>query len=510
MTIISQPRTTLQLASAGVEVGPAPQRVLLVGQMTSGLATPGELVEMIDNDTNTPGSYFGSNSMVASVIRAFKRINQQTELDVLPLSDNGSGVAREVTITYAGTATESGEFKLNVAGEKFVVPIASGTTAAALATATAALINGSSNNAFTAAALAAVVTLTAVHPGKVANGYNVGVSGMVAGVTHAVAETVAGAGDPILTSILDGLDKRYQGVVWPYAEDTLPIREFLEARFAAENKVIDGVAFTAAVDSASNLVTAFDSINSQVLVVFGDKANAETSYIGPAQPIPGHDKAALFAAARALRLTPGAAIGNLLTSQAGLDQFGGPALASLPYFNTVLPLPAPGTGRGFTDQEIENLFDVGVSVMGTNVNGSNGLVGEVVTTAQTDPAGNPDPTFGFLNFVDTMSVVREFFFSNFKTRFAQSRLTEGALAAGRDIANALSIRAFTESLYARLASPDFVLTQDGPVALDFFKSNLSVTLDLSTGTVQLVMFVPIVTQLRTIIGTIKIAFSTNG
>ena len=147
--------------------------------------------------------------------------------------------------------------------------------------------------------------------------------------------------------------------------------------------------------------------------------------------------------------------------------------------------------------------------MGTNKTGDTALLGEVVTTYLTDAASNPDVTFTFLSWVDTASNIREYYWNNYRKRFAQSRLTAGTLKSGRDIANALSIRAYSVQLYGDLAGVDFMLVQDGEEAFNFYKENLTVDLDLSTGQVTVNQFVPIITQLRTIIGTIKIAFGTS-
>ena len=148
--------------------------------------------------------------------------------------------------------------------------------------------------------------------------------------------------------------------------------------------------------------------------------------------------------------------------------------------------------------------------MGVNATGTSALVGEVKTTFKTDSASAPDPTFGFLNYVDTASNVREYIFNNLKARFAQSRLTAGSVSRGRSMANGVIIRAYCEQLYQDLAGPNFVLVQDGEAAFKFFKDNLAIVLDLENGKVTITMFVPIVTQLRTIIVTIKVAFSTEG
>ena len=77
------------------------------------------------------------------------------------------------------------------------------------------------------------------------------------------------------------------------------------------------------------------------------------------------------------------------------------------------------------------------------------------------------------------------------------------------MANDIVIRGFCERLYLDLAGPGFVLVQDGEDALVFFKENLNITLDLALGKVTITMQLPIVTQLRKIIMTIKVAFSTE-
>jgi hypothetical protein len=114
-----------------------------------------------------------------------------------------------------------------------------------------------------------------------------------------------------------------------------------------------------------------------------------------------------------------------------------------------------------------------------------------------------------MNYVDTSSQAREYYFNNLKSRFAQSRLTTGDVIKGRDMANDLTIRAYCEKLYLDLSGPDFVLLQTGETAVKFYKDNLSIVLDLATGKATITMTVPLVTQLREIVATMKIAFTTE-
>ena len=197
-----------------------------------------------------------------------------------------------------------------------------------------------------------------------------------------------------------------------------------------------------------------------------------------------------------------------MTSSAALDQFGGPALASLPYFNTPLPfVNVPGNGRGFTDVEIDEIFEAGGAVIGQNTAGSAVITGEVPTTYLTDAAANTDITWKFLNYVDTSSGAREYFHNNVKARFAQSRLTNGEITPGRDMANALSIKSYLVQLYSDLAGDGIALDQGGPDAIAFFKQNVVVTLDLALGKATITMLLPIMTQLRIIVASVKIDFS---
>ena len=110
----------------------------------------------------------------------------------------------------------------------------------------------------------------------------------------------------------------------------------------------------------------------------------------------------------------------------------------------------------------------------------------------------------FLNAVDSSSIIREFFFENNKSRYAQTRLTDGDLVAGRAIQNEASIRAFQKELYAFLA--DLAITQSGGAAVKDFDTNLVVTLDVSGGRVTINSAPLQVGQLRIVIGTIEVNF----
>ena len=522
-TQVSQPAVSITIASADAAVENTPQRVLAVGQQTAAaIATTGALTTNISSSGAPEDALFGPDSQLAAIIRAFKKVNKIVRLDAIGIDDDGSGVPRVVDFTLAGPATAAGDVTVVAGSEKnhkFVVAVADADSETDIADNITRAVNADLDVPFTASNVAGKVTLTAVNDGTVANDLGVEVITNAAGVTLTVqiAESTPGSVDPTLTGILDVATLRYQSIIWPYAATTVPAA-YLLARENPTNAILDGVAFTTLVDSLANLTDGstktLDLLNDKNLVHFCDKQESETTglikgYLGPAQNEASYVKSAIFAAIRSLRLTDDASIASIVTTGASRDQFGGPALASLPYFNSPLTdLPLIKPGRGWTALEIEQLFDAGGAVMGVNVAGNAAITGEVPTTYKNDPAGNPDVTFQLLNFVDTGRGIREYRFNNLKARFAQSRLTEGAVSAGRDMANAVVIRAFVEKLYQDLAGPDFVLVQDGDVAAAFYKDNLTIVLDLAAGKVTITDLTPIVTQLRQIIMTEKITFST--
>jgi phage tail sheath gpL-like len=513
LEVVSKPEVTFNIIPGQNTISNAPQQVLFVGQMTaSGSATSGELIQSIGND-NSENTLFGENSMLSAMIRAYKKLNQVTRIDAIPLDDNAGAVDSTGTVVIGGTsASEDGTLEVTVGSDKnhkYSINVITGDTPTVIGDAIEAAINADTKAPVTSANVTGTVTLTAVNGGTVANSITVRITGTVAGITTAVTAMTGGATDPVLTGVFDVVgDERYQTIVAPSEYGTTFLTDFLDPRFNATNNVLDGVAIITDTDTFANLVSTGNAENSQSLVIFGNQAKSTSTWEGSVLVELDHVISAQFASNRAKRLTQDAGISDIVIAPGGpLDSFGGPELASLPYFNTIFPdLPVLAVGDGFDATEEDSLNAAGISLFGNNIPKNAIITGEVVTTRKTDSAGNQELTFRFLNSVDTSSVIREFYFNNNKARFAQVRLTNGDLEPGRAMANSSSIRAFQVSLYQDLAG---VLTESGETALNFYKDNLTVTTDLLLGKVTLVMSVQIVSQLRSIIGPITIEFSSN-
>ena len=513
MTIVSQPDISLNIVPAVTTVANTEQKVLFIGQKTAaGTATAGTLVTDIQND-NSWDTLFGERSMLAQGLRAARKLNPSVRFDVIPLDDPTTGNAPAVaTVVFSGTATEDGTLTFYVSSRKnhsYVVSVVSGDDATAIGAKLETQIDLDDKVPATAAHATGTVTLTAANEGVEGNSTPLAYTGSVAGVTVTLNAFASGSGT-VDTSGVAALiaDQRYQTILSPYAYGTTVLTDILDPRFNENNDVLDGVGITTSVDSLSNLKAAGDALNSQSLAIIGEKLEDTTNLKGAAIIEQPYVRSSMVAAIRSLRLTQDADISRFVIGAGGpLDTFGGPAIASLPYFNSSLPdLIVPDVGLGFTKIQVEQLHDSGISIAGANRARNGVIMGEFVTTYKTDAAGNPDVSFKYVNYVDTSSQAREYMWNNMKKDFAQSRLTKGDVFANRNIHNEQTIRARLVSYFQTLSSADYLLLQAGEQAKEFFKSNLQITIDLSLGKVTIALKAPIVTQLRTIVGTFQLSF----
>lgn len=514
--IISQPDVTFSIVPAQRDVSNTAHRVLLVGQKVSGgTATSGVVVENIGND-NEWDTYFGATSHLASMIRQFRRINPITRIDAIPYTDNAGGTVATGTFAFTGPATAAGTMYVTVGSNydhKYAITVTSGDTATTIGAAVAAAITADTRAQFTAASVTGTVTVTSIHKGTLGNQIGLSLTDMPAGVGVTITTMASGATNPVITGLATAIDnRRYGTIVFPGTWDLSTLDTILDARLNATNVILDGVAVVTKTDSNANLLTYVSTLNQPLLVAFGNpKVSSAARLVGGAIREFDDNISSQVAAIRSLRLTQDANISGYVIGNNGYkDIYGGPHLASLPFFNTPFTyLPVIKQGDGLTRAQIEALQLVGVSVLGNNVAGNTIISGEVVTTYLTDSAGNADTSFKYMEYIDTVSQVREYFFNNARTQYAQCRLTDGALVAGYNMANADSIKAYLVGLYLDLAGTGYVLTRLGEENLKYVKDNMSVVLDLTTGKVTVDMLVPIVVQLRTILATLRVAFNTN-
>lgn len=507
MSHLSNPSVTLNIVAASQLAGVQDQKVLILGQMlAAGNAVSGTLIQDMPND-GSEDSLFVQDSHLAGMVREFKKLNIVSQLDVLPV-DDATGTQATAVLAVSGPSNEAGSIFVTVCSAKnhrYEIAIESGDDATTIGDAIVAAFDADDDIPTTQANLTGTVTFTSTHDGTLSDEWDIKVEGAVGGVGITLTGWTGGATDPTLTGLLDAIANiRYQTVIWPSSWDISVLETELNTRFNLTNDIKDGRGIQIKRGTLALLKT-YANFNSQSIVIVGNKTVDIIDHKGSATPEMPDIMAAQAGAERALRLTEGANLTEFLTTVARSDQFGGISIASLPYFNTALPnLPIANAADFFSPEEQAELEDNGVALIGPNSAFNETIFGPMVTTYLTDVAANADTSYKYLNTVDTASVIREFFVTNYKSRYAQTRLTNGDLIAGRDMANTASIRAFSRSLYGELA--DDALVQAGGAALKDFDDNLIVSLDISTGIVTIDMAPLLVSQLRVIIGTIQINF----
>lgn len=516
---ISQPNIGIQLLPAAVVDAFDDRRDLVIGAVASGgAAVDGALNQNVHLLTNTElQALFGTGELYFR-IQYFRSANGgYSPLDVIAITPTTGTQATATFVVSGGPAAADGSFELTILdGEQFniTVDFEEGDATTDVATAIdAALTAFSGTKPWTNGVATSTVTLTAVDGNEFPNLNAILIDGDTSAVTVediVVTPTQFSGGifGNTLTSamfnVISGV--RYTGINWPeYLSSQFSLLgDELDSRFNVSSGIFDGVGFMGQSDDADTLTAAALLLNTQTLVMGGNDRVTT-----PVIPQPADWTMAYFQGTRARRLTPGAPISDFIVTTSGpLDASGGPALASLPYFNTPLALtPVTVATDQFTFTEQQTLEGGGVSYWGVNTSGNEMITGPFVTTWMTDSAGNENDSFKYLNYVDTGSACREVIYNTLKSVYAQSRLTEGDLIPGRSMANAASIKSELLRIYKRLA--DEALTQAGRAAESYFSTNTTVTVDLSTRSATIAGPLPIVTQLGVATYDLQLAFTVG-
>lgn len=224
-------------------------RVLLIGQRLASGSAAAATVQPVFSASQAAG-LFGRGSMLARMVAAYKKADRYSEVHAIALDDIGGGTAASGTITVTGPATASGVIALMVAGVRIEVPVAVADSANTLAARIAATINALPDLPVTAAAVAAVVTVTCRHKGTCGNSIWLSHShfpgeALPAGIGLAVVAMAGGASDPDIDAVWPVIgDNPYRTIVLGFAEATTlaKVNTELDDRWGAD-RMLEGVAF---------------------------------------------------------------------------------------------------------------------------------------------------------------------------------------------------------------------------------------------------------------------------
>jgi phage tail sheath gpL-like len=506
------PKTTVNILSANTFASLDERTILLVGQKLSGSATSGELKEILtEADLN---NYFGRNSHISIAGRALLKTLSisatRPKISAIALDDNASGVVATGSFAITGTATASGSLSFYVDSIKngaYQIDVAIGDTATVIATKLKALIDANLNSPVVAGISSSTINLTSANKGLVANSIGLKLKGSVAGISVAITAMNGGATNPVLTGLFDNIINskiRFTSIAYP-SEYTLSIlTELTEARINVDNEVLDGLGIIAKTDTYVNNNSFLDGLNLKTLdVICNNKINTAT-HKGGAIFENNLTISAVIAGIRELRLTVNANISRIMSNGEAL---GGSYNAAIPYFNTVAyELPIIDVGNNYLEEERNELKNSGGSCPQNNSANTFIDINKQFTTYKLDNAGNVDKTYQSVNTLDTMSIVREYFFRNIKKDFAQHALTSGQVVANRKMVNKDSFIATLCEYYRELSglanlNTNYALFVASNEALAYFKDfiNKSIVVNLQEGSIIADSSAKIVSQLETII-----------
>lgn len=447
-----------EVSNANANTAQAQQRALIIGQITSaGVATPNvPIISQGVADAQTQG---GVNSMLASMVAAFRANNSFGELWYLPLADDGSASAAAGSFAFTAAATASGVLSLYVAGVLISLPVTSSQTTSQLATALAALINATVGLPVTASASSGTVTMTAVNKGLCGNDIDIRVNyggsaaGQVTptGLTYTITAMSGGLVNPTagLTTALANLGTQtYDFIICPYT-DTVSlglIQTFLNdstGRWSYSQQLY-GHCFAALRGTFGSLITAGAAQNNQHTTILGFYDF----------PTPEWVFAAAYGAQCAASLTtdPATPLQNL-------------------QLTGVLPPPLQSQ---FTMSERNSLLYSGIATYNVQPGGVVALE-NIITTYQKNVFGSADNSYLEVETMFTLMYVLRFMNAAISSKYARMKLAANGtvFGAGANIVTPNLIRSELIAQYTQLEYNGYVQNSDAFAAGLIVQQNAS-------------------------------------
>ncbi len=510
---VDNPVVNIQVTPADIAATIDGRRDLLVGTIAAGAtAAAKKIYRNVEKfEHSLLESLFGANSDLFNRIRIWKEqwagSSRIAELAILVTNEAESATKASAEVVLAGTATADGTIRICAVDDKkygVTVDIVKGETAETIINRLKLRYNKLTT--MPAVVVADVthetdkkLTFTAVDTGSIGNYYPIVVDQYGgAGVSYTLTGFTGGAGEADVTDLFDNVGTlRFTGINWPAAwiSQISVIETFLYNRLYTQNSIQDGQAFIGIDGTYSELLSLVNPLNKQVLTFCGNNTTDNAEHKGGSLISPADWRAVMFMGIRSRRLTTGAPLTNYVTTIAASDQIGGAALASLPYFNTPLSNISTRTGENFfTESEQRDLEDTGYSIIGLNDSEDMVITGAFVTPYTNDDTGAENGSFHYLNYVDTVSVVRELFYEEIKRKYKQTRMTSGGTTPGRSAFNKAKLRADCKEIYTDLGS--LMLVEQGRDALKYFDDRLVIEFDKINGLSKVQSVLQIVVQGR--------------
>ena len=371
-------------SGAVVEAGVQPYRSLLIGtKRATGTAAVGDPRRLA-----APGDAareFGIGSLLHQMAIAWFSVNQTSEVYGVALALPGAAAEQQTTLTFANNAGAAGTVVLYIGGTRIAIPVANGATPTTIAGAVVAAVGLRPNTGFTAAAVAGVVTLTAVADGAWAGLTDQGIpvqhsvaadESLPMSVTLVIASHQAGSGEPDLATLWSAIgDEQYNVFVTPYtaAAALTSIETELAARWGP-TRPADGMAFGAARGTTAVVTAITDNRNSPHVSIIDAATSPAPAFAWAAQ------------------------VGATIALHGSIDP-------ARPFQTLALTVPAPPVGSRRTFLERANFLRAGVATHSVDAGGVV-RIDRLITEYRKSPAGADDVSYLDVNTPLTLSYLR--------------------------------------------------------------------------------------------------------
>jgi phage tail sheath gpL-like len=345
----------------------------------------------------------------------------------IAIDDAAGSTAATATITIGGAATANGTITLRIADRRISVGVAAADTAAAIAAKAVIAINADLDGLVTAAAMAAVVTLTARNKGTVGNDIDVRHSfnqdeRLPAGITAAITVMAGGATNTDIALIWAAIgDEKYDFIILPEASvATLNNADIEMERRAGPLVAIDALAvagYRGSFTSAAN---------------FGETRNGRFTSVLSANLMPSHP----FAAACAYYAA--------CAYQAAIDP-------ALPFHDIIVPgITPPSLKFRYTQNERELLLRAGISTFTVDAGGRM-LVERPITNYQVNADNIDDPSWLDINVPLLLAYARRVWRTGYLKFKGYKLADDGAqFGAGQNVITPSVAAAENASIYRRM------------------------------------------------------------
>lgn len=384
----------------------APFRTIVMAQkLSTGTATAETLVPVFgEADAQNK---FGVGSMLAEMFAYWFASNPTQEVFAVALDDASGSVAATKTLTVTASSVLAGTIFLYINDRQIQIGINTADTDSGIATLIANAINAYPDLPLSAAAVGAVVTVTAKNKGTIGNGIKVQLNWgdtdeYPSGVSIAVATGVTGATDPDLADAVAAVpDEIFSLFVSPYKDSAnlLVMKNEIDRRFS-DTVQLEGHYITAMEGSAGTVNAVTSVQNSQHLVVVAC----------------GNDP-----------LTPSYLTVAAVSAQVALEAEADPArpFQTLPLRGVVGDTP---TNR-YNGAELQSILANGGATLYIDAGGTV-RIQRLVTTYKTNANGSPDPSYRDSNTLFTNSYFRMSLRARISQKYPRHKVADDGVSFG--------------------------------------------------------------------------------